>query len=52
MAPAKSYKVLVCGEVVFRGSWRSASVVYDSVLKALNIASSSSLPAVVLAFDI
>lgn len=53
MANAKRYKVLVDSEVVYRGPWRTADIVYNVLVKSFNIGDSGFLSAhsVTLAFD-
>lgn len=54
MAPSRRYKVLVNGEVVFSGSFRTSEVVYDAIVLAFEQFPSSvavSIPVVDLAFD-
>lgn len=52
MTNARRYKVLVGHEVVFCGSWRTASLVFDAVRTSLNLAGALSAVSVTLAFDL
>lgn len=53
MAPAKRYRVLLDGETLYSGPWRTAEIVYNCVLKAVrSIESVENVPCVILAFDL
>lgn len=37
MAPSRSYRILVDGESVFKGSIRSCEVVYNAILRTVKL---------------